>query len=332
MALTPGFVFDLESNMKVVAAQEYQRMTADLYWTRLAKKMASQSKRERLIWMLDTATIQYVNRLGGEEQFDELVTNTTEFVNKAATAALKLNRSEMEDLDGGGLQQAAQWARQQGAYGAYWPQKQVAKAIINNGTGYDAVAFFATNHPLNPFDSSLGTYSNLHASRAIDESVTIDVAVKNVQLALTDVANLKMPNGVDPRFLKVVGIMGAPALAGRLQQLTGAKFIGQAATGGAGSSDVERIVRNWGFGEPIIAPELAAAFGGSDTAWYLITAEMVSDQVGALVYVEREPFSIIYNDQMTSAQLARANELQWLIRGRNVVGYGHPYLLHKFTQ
>jgi hypothetical protein len=27
--------------------------------------------------------------------------------------------------------------------------------------------------------------------------------------------------------------------------------------------------------------------------------------------------------------LARADELEWLCKGRNVLGYGHPYLMFK---
>jgi phage major head subunit gpT-like protein len=340
--LTPSFTFDLERRMRVVSSREYERLNRNLYWSKLAKEMPSTGRAERLIWLLDSAKIEYVSRLGGEVTFDDILSNTTEFEAKAATAGLKLNRFQLEDHDGGGVQLAAHWARQMGAYAAYWPQKQVTQAIRVNGNTYDGQAFFSSSHPLNPFDSALGNYSNDFTGASsgiypgavpIDSSVTLDVALSNLGKAIAYVNSLKMPNGEDPRGLRVTGIMGPSALVPRMQQITNAKFIAQAATTGGGAADVEAVVRNWGLGEPIEAPELGSAFtagaAGSDTTYYLIAEGITSDDVGALIYVNREPFSIVYNGEMNSDQLARVNELQWLTRGRNVVGYGHPYLLFR---
>lgn len=336
--LTPSFLFDVERRMRIAASRDYDRMLAKMYWTKIAKEAPSTGRAERLIWLLDSAKIEYVSRLGGEVTFDDLISNTTEYEAKAATAGFKLNRFQLEDHDGGGVQLAAAWARQIGAYAAYWPQKQVANAIKTNGTGYDAVAFFSGSHPLNPFDSALGTYSNNFTAGSgagavpIDptNAATADVALANLAKAITYVgANYKMPNGEDPRNIRITGLMFPTALTPRVAQLTDAKFIAQAASSGGGAADVAAVIQKFGIGEPIEAPELGAAFGGSDTAYYLLAEGMTSDDVGALTYVNREPFSIVYNGEMTDAQLARMNEVQWLTRGRNVVGYGHPYLMIK---
>ena len=325
--------------MKIVSARDYDRLNARMYWQQLAKEAPSTGRAERLIWLLDSAKIEYVSRLGAEVTFEDILSNTTEYEAKAATAGLKLNRFQLDDHDGGGVQLAAHWARQMGAYAAYWPQKQVANAIRANGVTYDALAFFHAAHPLNPFDSALGTFPNLFTGAPsgstpgacpIDSSVTLDVALVNLARAIAFINTIKMPNGEDPRGLRITGIMGPSALVPRMQQLTNAKYIAQAAATGGGTGDVEAVVRNWGIGQPIEAPELGAGFsGGSDTAYYLLAEGLTSDDVGALTYVNREPFSIVYNGEMTDSQLARANELQWLTRGRNVVGYGHPYLLYK---
>lgn len=325
--------------MRIVGAREYERLNRTLYWKQLARETTITGRAERLIWMLDSAKIEYVSRLGGEVAFEDILSNTTEYEVKAATAALKLNRFQLEDHDQGGVQLAAHWTRQMGAYAAYWPQKQVTKAIRDNGNTYDGLSFFNAAHPLNPFDSALGTFANDFTGAAspgvtpgacpIDTSVTIDIALQNLARAIAYVNTIKMPNGEDPRGLRVTGIMGPSLLVPRMQQLTNAKFVAQAAASGGGSGDVDAVIRNWGIGQPIEAPELSAAFGGSDTTYYLLAEGMTSDEVGALVYVNREPFSIVYNGEMTSDALARANDVQWLTRGRNVVGYGHPYLLFR---
>lgn len=325
--------------MRVISSTEYNRLsTPKFQWSgNVSNELPSSGKRERLIWMLDTARIDYQDHMGGSVEFDELISRTVEFEPTAATGGLKVNRFHLEDLDGGGVQQATEWSRQIGQYAAYWKQKQIAKAVrMGAGTtvvAYDGLSFFNAAHPLNPFDSTVGTYSNVFTGVDISTTVTLDVAFTNFQSVIKKIADIKMPNGVDPRFLRINKLIVPPALAARAQQLTNAKFVAQAAASGGGSADVEAMISNWGIGQPIQADELGAAItdgaAGSDTAYYVVCDFAGSDQLGALTYVNREAFQVIYNDQMTDAQLARANELQWMIRGRNVVGYGHPYLLFK---
>lgn len=341
MQITPSFVFDLERRMQIVSAAEYQRLLSNLYWRKLARELPSSGKSERLIWLLDSAKIDYVNRLGGEVEFADLVTKTTEYTNQAATGGLRLHRFQLEDLDGGGLQIANEWSRQIGAYSAYWPQKQIA-SLIRNGAlatslAYDSQIFFSGAHPYNPFETAFGTYTNNFTAGSgpgavpIDTSISLDVAFANFAKAVAYIhGQIKMPNGEDPRMLRVAYVVAPPALAPRIQQITQAKFIAQAASAGGGSSDVEAVVKGWGLGEPVIAPELSSAFtNGSDTTYYLVCEELASDQMGAFLYVNREPFQVIYHSDMTDADLARMNELQWITRGRNTTGYGHPYLVFR---
>ncbi len=320
--------------MRILTETEYNRLNSMTWWRTVAEEMPSQSKREKLVWLLDTAGIDYVNDIGGETEFEDLMANDTEFVNKFATRGYGIPITKLEDNDAGGLQLAADWARQVGEQAAYWPQKQIADAIRVNGTTYDGKAFFATDHPVNPFDSALGTFTNDFTTGAgpgplpIDSSVTLDTAVQNVSKAISHIATIPMANGVDPRMLRPKAIIVPPNLTSRAQQITNAEFIAEAASTGGGAADIRAVVSNWGLGQPVTAPELAAAFGGSDTTWYLMV-EAPRTQLGALTYVNREPFRVIFNGEMTSAELSRKDELQWKIKGRNVVGYGHPYLMFR---
>jgi phage major head subunit gpT-like protein len=341
--LSASFTFDLESRMRLVSESEYNRLTSRLWWTQVAKEITINSKKEHVSWMMDTAGIQYTgDRFGNSVQFEDIVLNYTEFTYQSATNGLKLNKNQLLDYDGNGVKLAAQWAREQGAYAAYWPQKNIADVIRKGATAgnnsYDGVTFFNVAHPLNPYDSTIGTYCNwFHGSPSgnnpgalpIDSSVTLDVAVNNLTKAISAIATIPMANGVDPRMLRARGLLVPPALVPRAQQITNAKFIAQAAASGGGAADFSAVVTNWGFDQPIEATELAAAFGGSDTSYYLITEQLSSNELGALVYANRDPFAITYNDGVTDAQLARDNGLQWIIRGENQAAYGHPYLLFR---
>ena len=315
-ALTPSFLFDLESNMRTVVSQDYDRLLSNLWWTRIAKTVSSSAKKEQISWLLDTAQIRPTGH-GGHVQFDDMVAITTSVENVNASAGLRITKEQLDDLDGNGrpggegLRLAANWSRQVGAYAAYWPQKSLAAAIRANPIAYDGKAFFAPDHPVNPYLIGGPVYSNLftgvtgpanpQGALPIDASVTVDVAVQNVAKALAYIASIKMPNGVDPRFLRISSIFVPPALTARAQQITNAKFIAQAAGSAAGSGDIEAVIRNFGLGQPVQVEELGAAFGGGDTDWYIGAEDILSSELGAFSYVNREPFSVLYYGPQTDA-------------------------------
>jgi len=337
-AITPEFLFDLESNMRLITSREFQRLNSNVWWPKIAKEIPSSSKKERINWLLDSAKIQRTGK-GGNVEFDDIVSNTLEVENLNAAAGLEMHKEQLDDLDGNGVQAAAHWSRQMGAYAAYWPQKMVAAALRANPDTYDGEAFFSLAHPINPYAPKFGTFRNLFTGAADGiypgalpihvGAVTVDEAVANIAKAIAYIASLKMPNGEDPRFLKLDTIFHPPALAARAQQITNAKFIAQAAGSAAGSGDIEAVVRNFGLGQPVELPELGSAFGGSDTSYYLGMSEITENELGAFLYVNREPFSVIYHGPQTDAQLARIRKFQWTTEGRNVVEPGHPYLLFR---
>lgn len=327
--------------MRVIATREYDRLNSNLWWPRVMRTMPqSMSKKERVIWLLDTARIQQTGK-GGNLEFEDIVSQTTEYEFINAAAGLKIKKEEFEDIDGNGIQFATHWSRGIGAYSAYWPQKQLAAAMLANGNTYDGTAFFSGAHPYNPYMTSAGTFSNVFTGAAsgiypgalpIDNSVSVEVAVQNIAKAIAYIASLKMPNGEDPRMLRLSSLIVPPALTARAQQITNAKYIAQvAAVAGTagGSADIEAVVRNFGLGQPIEAPELGSAFGGSDTTYYLGVDEITSNELGAFSFCPRENFAILFYGPQNDAQLARIREFQWMTEGRNNVLAGHPYLLFR---
>jgi hypothetical protein len=206
---------------------------------------------------------------------------------------------------------------------------------------YDGEIFFSDAHPVNPFNTGAGTFSNNFTAGSgagavpIDESVSLDVAATNLTAALAYIAGLTMPNGVDPRRLRARAILHPSAMTVRVAQLLGASIIPVDSTSGAGSADHEPVRRAWGFNPPIEGDELGAAAGGSDTDYYLIAEQVSGDELGGLVYVNREPFAMtFYTGQDGAATgldalLSRTRMFEWHTQGRNVVGYGHPYLIFR---
>ncbi len=339
-ALTPTYLMDFESRMSRLTEQEYQRFNKNLWWQKIAKVRSTGARRDVLTWLLSTATIKDQGK-GGNIHFEDLVATYTEVETSFSGDGLKLRRAQLEDTDGDGLNLGAEWSQQIGAYMAYWPQKRVTHFLKNGHTaseytGYDQLAYFAASHPVNPFNTGLGTYNNLLTGAAsgafpgavpIDESVSADTALTNLAKIMAYVATIKMPNGEDPRFLRPAMILCSPRLFPRAVQITNAKFLGQVISSSVATNDVEALIKALGYATPIMVDELAGF--ESDTTYFIACENVMSSQLGAVMYTQREPYKINYYGTMDQAQLDRAQELEWHCIGRNKVSAGHPYLLFK---
>jgi phage major head subunit gpT-like protein len=345
-ALTPQFLMDLESRMQVVTENEYSRLTQNLWWQNLAKVRTTTASKEIIAWLLSTAQI-YPEGKGGNIRFDDLLSTYTTMEPRFSGAGLKLNKAQFEDTDGQGVNLAAEWSSQIGAQIAYWPQEQVARFLMTAHqagvfVGYDGKPFFAVDHPVNPYRTGV-TFANLLTGTAgaglntgttspgalpIDESVSVEVALANLQKLFAYICSIKMPNGKQPRRLRPRFLLTPPGLTFRAVQLTQAKFIAQAtAGGGAASADVEALIAALGYATPVQADELA---GFEDDKTYFVACEQInSTQLGAITYLEREAYKILYYGSQTEAELDRRDEYEWHVKGRNGLGAGHPFLLFK---
>ena len=331
-------ILDFQTNLVAIMEREYDRLSSNLWWTKVAKVRPSSSLKETIAWLIADAMIRDQGS-GGNVKFDDIGSKTTEIENRYAGAGFKIPRAMLQDVYNGipggqAFELGSEWAAQIGAYMAYWPQKQTAYCLKNGHTAslftaYDGKALFATDHLTNPADSSKGSFSNYLSGGSYDvsESVTTDVALGVLNTVRAAIAAYKMPNGEDPKLLMPRGIVAPPKLTPRLAQLTSAKFIAQAAATGGGGGDVEGYIQKQGYGEIIEAPELAGF--ESDKTFFVLCDVASSSQLGGVVYQEREAFSMDKYDTTTSPDLGRKQELEWHVQGRNAIAAGHPYAIVK---
>src|SRR5688572_589674 len=101
-ALTKEFLIDFESNLRSIVESSYAGFSTNLWWDRFMMRRGTQSRKETVAWLLSTAQIRDINKMGGEMQFDDLVQTYAEYEMKAAVAGLEMPRFKLEDLDGGG--------------------------------------------------------------------------------------------------------------------------------------------------------------------------------------------------------------------------------------
>lgn len=356
--VTPQFIMDLESRQRIIQVNEFQRLTAAefIWWNMVTKKTTSSSRREIINWILSTALIEAQDE-GGQIAYDTMYIQEMAYVHETAGKGIKIRRPQFEDLDGNGINTALEWTKQVSSHGAYWPQQQTATLLSAGETSlaYDAVNYFSTAHPSNPFDVSAGFYANIFtgtagagganandANKALYPGavevltgaggVTADVALTNLIRGYQYIWSQKMPNGILPRNLSPQLILAPPALYPSLVQITNARFIAQAAATGGGSGDVEKLIASMGFGMPMLGRDLI-----DQNAFYVFCKEMQNDELGAFGYSEREPFGIRYytgngGGNGVDAILDRIDEFEWHTRGRNKMFYGHPWVCYKFKR
>ena len=335
-AVTVNWLADFESRMQRIVENEYLRLVAgeNTWWDAITRVKPSMTKRELVSWILNTAYLVDQGQ-GGNIEFEDPVMLETEWTNKTAGKGLRLRRQQFEDLDGNGVDIATEWAAQMGAQHGYWPQRQITDLLKNGevGTTYDGLPFFHAAHYNNGQDADDGTFSNLLSGTTyrIDTggSTTLEQAAQNLAAVYKQIRSLRMPNGKDPRLLRPAGILCGPALFPRAAQLLDAKFLAGAA---GGTSDFAAYLSRMGYGKVTEAPELVES--QYDTSYFVIVEQLAASQLGAFVYVDREPFSIRYytgrgGGTGVDAILDRSDNLEWHSSGRNVAGYGHPFLLFK---
>lgn len=328
MKVTPEFVVSFETEIHAILDDNWARIAANLTWDRFMKIRPSSTKKQILVWLLQTAKL-YPEGNGGNTRFDDMVAATTSFEVDNAGAGLKLTKNEIEDnqvIRNGAefavLDYAQRWASDIGNAALFYPQQQAFNLIANGtiATSYDGVPFFSVSHPVNP-NGGGGTYSNiitgvnLNPTSGTTELDNLMLAQKNFATALATVATSKGLNGV-PRYLKPTVMLVPNALAYRAQQLTGTTLLGQS----------DNILSRRGI-EVIVDPLLDT----EPTVFYFAVEDMMSNDLGAFVWSEREPFTLRSYSMLDEAALNRRDEFEWTMKGRNGVTYGHPYLFYRCT-
>src|ERR1700692_1062071 len=130
--ISADFLFNLEKEMRFLNERNYMRLLAELWYPKLVRTVPLQSKSERFLWMLDTASIEQLTASNGGEDggalnFDELQTITAEYFPAFFGRGYKIGKIKYMNFRNAGLDPAARWAGAMGTYGAYVPQRLAAQ-------------------------------------------------------------------------------------------------------------------------------------------------------------------------------------------------------------
>lgn len=312
-------VLSFEDQLKPLVNNDYQIALENAWWDQLMTERPSTGRKEDWEFLLTTADIHFLPE--GQMVYDELVSSYLTFENKDFGTGLKVSRNQWSDDQ---LGKATEWAAQVGASMALAPQYQLIALLLAGETGlaYDGKAFFATDHPVNPFDTGKGTYSNLITTPLPLVDVNGNVIPQNYNAGRALMRAFKMPNGRN-RNLAPSAIIVPPSLELAANILTSSRMINLTdnplAQGGTFNGTITSGVK------VIVINELES----EPNTWYLV-ANNGGQNLLPFIYSLREPYYMNSYTGMTQAALSERNELWWHVRGRNVAFYGNPYQIIKF--
>jgi hypothetical protein len=335
--ITTAFVNRFETNIHVLIQDAWKRRAATLMWDKLMLERESSTGRDQLFWLLETAKIVDEGK-GGNTRADDLAANFFEIVNKTSGAMLRLTTNELLDnqMSDAGLKNmpaldfAGAWARQVGGHASYWPQQLLISLLTGGITniGYDGVAFFSTTHPINPFNSGVGTFSNRISGSPLSVVTSgvydLNKMAYNFAQVLATVRKTLQPNGL-PRDVRWKYIVAGPDMQFPLAQLfqsktlVGSTAFGQMANPLAAGGDVPQISSIDGI-QVIILPEL------TEVGVCYLVAEALPDEGAAFIFQNRDPYKLTSYVPENDSSLQRRKEFEWSFDGRNAGSYGHPYL------
>ena len=131
--------------------------------------------------------------LSGSISFEELVTQQAVYPTFRHGKGIKVERDQLEFLDGSGLNTLAEWSRMVGNEIAYVPQRLVAQMILNGGNtdgsanAYDGCPFFVS--PVRSYmrsamrmygDSPLENRAMTHSSPASQFKTRHSICAKSI--------------------------------------------------------------------------------------------------------------------------------------------------------
>lgn len=192
-----------------------------------------------------------------------------------------------------------------------FPEKLIAQVIEANATCYDGVAFFHASHPVNVFDTSLGTFGNTTASASLSLATlkAAKVAMRKMKAANGE------PLGMEPRYLIV-----PPDLAEVAKDLLENDMIIDSPDGGATFG--AQTNRHKGTLKLIVSNHLTSA-----TTWYLL-----GEKLGQKPWVvtKRAAPEFILRDK-SSDLYATTYEVSLQVKLEAEAALLMPHCLHRFT-
>lgn len=218
---------------------------------------------------------------------------------------LEIDRDDIEDDNIGVYNMTVD---EMGQQARLWPDDLVFAAVLAGGTdvAYDGTAFFSNSHALGS-----STIGNLIGSTALTPDNFAAVRAAMMEYAGEDGESLR----VNPNVLLV-----PPALEYKARKIVVASTVLET------SAAVDNVQR--GLAEVVVAPQLAASAGGSDTTWYMLDC---SRPIKPFIFQQRQAPEMVSLTAPSDEYVMLRNKFLYGVKARGAAGYGPFWLAAKCT-
>ncbi len=186
------------------------------------------------------------------------------------------------------------------------PNQIIADALVENETSWTGKAFFASDHPVNVFDASVGTFDNDLTGAGTD------VTIANLKLAKEYFRSIKAANG-KPLGLRMTHVLAPAAQEETWKDILEQDLVIQTLGGVGGAVDN----RHKGTVKLIVSDELA-----SDSIWYPLALNkpgmkpwIVQDE-GSPEEIRQDKTDSLYKTTLKVA-------IAYVLRGNGVLALPH---------
>ena len=304
ISITPENLIALDSSVNKTFEDSLIGAVDQTNWDMLATE--TNVSVERGIYDFVYSSFRLEELLKGEMIFSNAKRTAFSIESKDRGQGLEISRNDLMD---GKLGTLTTQTRQMARAIAWSPQDLVTNLIKNGETAnsYDGVPFFSNSHPVDLADVGLGTYDNLITSFALSAT--------NLGIAIAAMQSFQGPDGhsrgITPNILLV-----PPQLAMLATNLTGSQYLDASSNPYLTNIGIQVMVINDLMTDP--------------TSWYLASGNDQSPTgLNPFIYQVRENYTIQSFTSTDDYTLSVSNKFAWLVRGRDAVGYGHPFQMIK---
>lgn len=247
-------------------------------------------------------------RVGNGVEYSDLKTHSMEISHAQAAGGFRVRDRDFKTQNA--MQIKIDAASGLGTSATLLGQKLLL-SLINSTTAksYAGQNFFGTGHFVNYTDTSQGTFVNAETGK--------DLTAANLAAAAAAIESRVMADGT-PRNVKAKWLLHPPSLKMKAHEASGAEYI----------SATTNVVKSVYDIVPVQVPGLAQV-GGKDV--WIVAGELEGGGTFARPFGISTliPTTLTNFDGLTIPELARMQELEYLVTGDLAAYLGHPYLVHR---
>lgn len=300
---TSDLLLEIKSDMSMAFENAISRNVPDWHTT-ITSIVASAGKSTKYPMM---GMLTGLREWSGERVFEQFSSYAYALENKTYEKSVGINVDDLEDLQIDHYPSIAAAIAEQVRN---WPKKLIFSSLINGGSQlcWDGQFFFDTDHPVDLYDASLGTYSNNFTSRPLTDA--------NLQLTVAGMATIAFKDGEVSSFGESgnLVLVVPPQLEDTARKIVNAELTANGGTNTMkGIADILKINR---IGN--------VAAGGSATTWYLAD---VGQAMKPLLFQQRLAPTLTSMMGATDPNVFYKNQYEWGVKARGAAGYGMPFLM-----